>query len=74
MLFRSVRLGGKQYGFEFKYGDAPGATRSMRVALQDLSLEHLWVVYPGHQEYALDDRISVSPVASVPGIASALRA
>lgn len=68
-----VRIGGKQYGFEFKYADAPGTTRSMHIALQDLLLEHLWVVYPGHQEYALDARISVIPVDSVPRLAAALR-
>ena len=68
-----VRIGGKHYGFEFKYGDAPGSTRSMRIAIEDLSLEHLWVVYPGKEEYALDDRMTVSPIAAAPRIARALR-
>lgn len=40
-----VTFGGKRYGFEFKHSDAPGTTRSMRVAMQDLNLERLWVVY-----------------------------
>ena len=26
-------------------------TRSMHVALSDLSLDHLWVVYPGPSRY-----------------------
>ena len=68
-----VRIAGKHYGFEFKYGDAPGATRSMRVALQDLSLEHLWVVYPGQTEYPLDERITVIPVDAIPRLAAAWR-
>jgi hypothetical protein len=68
-----VRIAGKHYGFEFKYADAPGTTRSMRVALQDLSLEHLWVVYPGQTEYGLDDRITVIPVDAIPRVATALR-
>jgi predicted AAA+ superfamily ATPase len=68
-----VRIGDKHYGFEFKYADAPGTTRSMRIALEDLSLEYLWVIYPGGQEYALDDRISVVPVDSIPRLATALR-
>lgn len=38
---------GKRYGFEAKVSDAPGSTRSMRVALEDLDLTHLWVIYPG---------------------------
>ena len=56
---------GKRYGFEFKYADAPGTTRSMRTAINDLSLEHLWVVYPGKEEYALDEAISVIPVSGI---------
>jgi predicted AAA+ superfamily ATPase len=67
-----VRLGGKPYGFEFKYADAPGTTRSMHAAVQDLSLERLWVIYPGRQEYPLDDRISVVPISAVPRIAESL--
>ncbi len=64
-----VMRGGKRYGFECKLADAPGTTRSMRVALKDLELEHLWVVYPGHEAYPLDDRISVLPVADVQDLA-----
>lgn len=63
---------GKRYGFECKLGDAPGTTRSMRVALDDLGLEHLWIVYPGHEAYSLDERISVLPVAGVPALAASL--
>ena len=64
-----VMRGGKRYGFECKLADAPGITRSMRVALNDLELEHLWVVYPGHEAYPLDDRLSVLPVADIPALA-----
>ncbi len=60
-----VMRGGKRYGFECKLADAPGTTRSMRVALNDLELEHLWVVYPGHEAYPLDDRISVLPITDI---------
>ena len=67
-----VMQGGRRYGFECKLSDAPGTTRSMRVALADLELEHLWVVYPGHEAYPLDDRISVLPVGGVPALARSL--
>ena len=67
-----VLIAGKRYGFEFKYADAPGASRSMHVAVEDLSLEHLWVIYPGAQEYALADRISVVPLDSIPRLAHTL--
>ena len=46
-----VLAGGKRYGFEIKYADAPGTSRSMQVAQHDLALEHLWVVYPGQHAY-----------------------
>ena len=59
---------GKRYGFEFKYADAPGTTRSMRVAMRNLNLAHLWIVYPGAEAYDLDDRISVLPASDVPRI------
>ena len=65
-----VMHGGKRYGFECKLADAPGTTRSMRVALNDLELEHLWVIYPGNEAYRLDDRISVLPIADIPALAS----
>ncbi len=68
-----VRHRGKRYGFECKFADAPGATRSMRVALGDLGLDHLWVVYPGNEAYVVDGRISVVPVAEAGRLAAALR-
>lgn len=65
-----VMTGGKRLGFEFKYADAPGRTRSMHTALRDLGLDHLWVVYPGKERYPLDREISVIPVHTVPEIFS----
>jgi len=60
-----VMVAGKRYGFEFKYADAPGITRSMHIAISDLDLEHLWVVYPGREEYAIADKISTVPLDSI---------
>ena len=59
------------------YADAPRTTKSMRVALDDLRLEHLFVVYPGEKDYALDDRIRVLAlrnVGSVEGLQVEIRA
>lgn len=36
----------KLTGFEFKYIDAPKMTKSMKIALEDLELEHIYVIYP----------------------------
>lgn len=68
-----VRVRGKHYGFEIKYADAPGSTRSMQIALNDLALEHLWVVYPGQHEYVLHDRITALPLQALPGLAASLK-
>ena len=57
---------GKNWGAEFKYADAPRLTKSMKIALQDLDLEHLWVVYPGNAEYKLSDSITAMPLAKLP--------
>jgi len=69
-----VTVAGKRYGFECKYSDAPGTTRAMRVAANDLQLSHLWVVYPGDEDYELDDRISVLPLSAIPGLVRDLKA
>ena len=64
-----VTVSGKRFGFEFKYTDAPGGKRSMHTAIEDLGLEHLWVIYPGDQKYALDDRVTVLPLAAISQLA-----
>jgi predicted AAA+ superfamily ATPase len=64
-----VTAAGKRYGFECKYTDAPGRKRSMYIALEDLGLEHLWVIYPGDQKYALDDKITVIPLEEISQLA-----
>ena len=68
-----VTVGGKRYGFEFKYSDAPGRTRSMAVALHDLGLERLFVIYPGAREYELDGTITVVPLRQLAGLVESLR-
>ncbi|HMQ62862.1 MAG TPA: ATP-binding protein [Flavilitoribacter sp.] len=56
---------GKKMGAEFKYLDAPGATRSMHQAIADLDLDELWVIYPGNRTYELTDKIRVVPLTEV---------
>jgi predicted AAA+ superfamily ATPase len=46
-------------GFEFKYADAPKLTPSMRLAIEDLGLEKLNVIYPGNVDYPLGHNIYV---------------
>jgi predicted AAA+ superfamily ATPase len=49
---------GRRLGFEFKYSERPATTKSMRIAQQDLSLDHLYVVHPGEHTFPLDDTIT----------------
>lgn len=49
-------------GIEAKYGDAPGITKSMRIAMKDLKLAKLLIVNPGDAEYDLDRNIRVIPL------------
>ena len=49
--------GGKRFGFEFKYGDSPKITKSMHIALEDLKLDHLGLIYPGREIFPLDDKM-----------------
>jgi hypothetical protein len=56
---------GRRIGVEFKRADAPQITPSMRIALNDLALDALYVVYPGERRYRLGERIEVVPLASV---------
>jgi hypothetical protein len=51
--------GGRRIGIECKYSDAPAITKSMCTALKDLSLDHVYVVYPGGESYMLDEKIEV---------------
>lgn len=57
--------GGGRWGFEWKCTDAPTTTKSMHIALEDLNLDHLWVVYPGDRKYALSDRITALPLKQI---------
>lgn len=54
---------GKRIGVEFKRADAPGLTRSMSIAMQDLRLDALFVVYPGERRYLLAEGIEAVPLA-----------
>ena len=60
-----VVKGGRRYGVEVKRQDAPRLTPSMRIALSDLRLQRLTVLYPGDQRYELDPRVAVVPLSAL---------
>lgn len=57
--------GGKRYGFEFKFEDAPKPTRSMHVAMEDLKLNRIWVVHGGERATPLAEGISTLPLGGI---------
>lgn len=57
---------GMNWGIEFKYADAPKLTRSMQIVCADLNLQHLWVIYPGNDQYRLSENITAIPLTSIP--------
>ena len=68
-----IDRGGRRYGFEFKFADSPRVTRSMHIAISDLKLRRLWIVYPGDRSYSLSDRIVALPLAEVGKIAEKIK-
>lgn len=59
--------GGRMYGVECKRADAPAMTPSMRVALADLKLARIAVIYPGKQRYSLHKQVEAVPFEAVVG-------
>ncbi len=60
-----LRRGDRLLGVECKRVDAPRMTRSIRIALEDLGLEHIAIVYPGHRRYPLADQVEAVPLAQI---------
>lgn len=61
LLFKNAR----RLGVECKRMDAPVLTPSMRIALDDLKLDRLIVVYPGPDRYTLADRAEAVPLGEL---------
>jgi predicted AAA+ superfamily ATPase len=59
--------GGERIGVEFKRADVPAVTASMRIALNDLRLDRLYVVYPGAQRFRLGERVEAVPLGALLG-------
>ncbi|MBI2480146.1 MAG: ATP-binding protein [Planctomycetia bacterium] len=64
---------GRSYGVEIKFNEAPAATKSMRIAIDDLGLKHLWIIYPGTERFPIDKHISAWPLRDVAELRGELR-
>jgi uncharacterized protein len=57
--------GTQRHGFEIKWGDAPQTTKSMAIALDDLKLSSLAVIYPGTRRIQTEDQIELVPASAL---------
>jgi hypothetical protein len=63
---------GRAFGVEAKFSEAPRTTRSMRVALADLDLSHLWLRHPGPHTDPMDDPIAAVAIRDIDRLATEL--
>lgn len=56
---------GRWWGCEFKYASAPTVTPSIRNAIEDLGLAHVWIVHPGTETYPLAANVSALPIQAL---------
>lgn len=56
---------GQRVGYEFKCTETPAPTKSMRMAIADLKLDKLNIVYPGKTGFPIDDHISAVTLSEI---------
>ena len=60
-----LRRGDRLLGVECKRADAPRLTPSIRIALDDLGLERVVVIYPGAKRYPLGASVEAVPASAL---------
>jgi predicted AAA+ superfamily ATPase len=60
-----LRRGDVLYGVECKRTDTPRLTPSIRIALDDLKLKHVFVIYPGIQRFPLASQVEAVPLQAL---------
>jgi predicted AAA+ superfamily ATPase len=53
-----IILDGKRIGFEFKCLDKPKFKPAMKISVEDLKLDHLYVIYPGEETLEFTNKIT----------------
>lgn len=56
---------GELLGIECKRADSPKITPSIRIALEDLKLDRIAILYPGNKRYRLSNRVEAVPLGSL---------
>lgn len=54
-----------KHAYEIKYTEQPKATKSLRIALNDLNLDKVTIIYPGESSFQLDENIFVSNITDL---------
>jgi uncharacterized protein len=57
--------GRQRVGVEFKRTDAPQVTRSMRIAMDELQLDTIYVVYPGDRRLPIGEGMEAVPLRAL---------
>jgi uncharacterized protein len=60
-----LRRGDRLLGVECKRADAPTLTPSIRIALDDLELDRVAILYPGAKRYPVSERVEAVPLHSL---------
>ena len=60
-----LRRGDILYGVECNRADTPRLTPSIRIALDDLKLKHVFVIYPGIQRSPLASQVEAVPLQAL---------
>lgn len=55
----------KKIGFECKYTDTPKITKSMIVALEDLKLDHLYIIHPHDKNFPISEKITAIGIKNI---------
>lgn len=56
---------GELYGLEVKYSETPSETKSMQIALAELDLKEILLIYPGKKSYKLTEKIRVISINDI---------
>lgn len=62
-----LRKDGRMFGVECKRTDTPRMTPSIRIALDDLKLEAITVIYPGNKRFQIGPSVEAVPLSDVAG-------
>lgn len=65
-----VEAGRRKLGFEIKFSAAPAVTKGFWTALQDLNVDHAFVVAPVERGYPLAEGVEVVPLQALPELLS----